>query len=933
MLPLQRAFLIVTVLAASQAAALFLNAAPDSAAETAAKTVEATEDDAVEKTPAPAKTDPAAEKYWLAIKLLNSKQGSDLEQGRAALQSAADLEFPHAQSLLAECLMTGGYGFPKDKRKAANLYRLAAERGNAFAQVSLGQCYYSGTGVRKDIEKATQWLTKAVAADADFSRPTPPPDFFASPGNNNRTESEIAGQLERDPVGDSTAAAHFILGEIAASDKKTDEAQKHYVAAATAGVDGRSGIYPAAIQAALNYAFGQGTTRDMVKANEMLATSKKLTTRAGLSTIHNYAVLKVVDDFAAGDLEETISAAGEKFQTAAQFNIAETFTKKTSKDYNPAEAVKWYELAAENGNAWAMLQLAFIYSRGDLGKPDPAQAFTWFEKAGGGEKPKHYLALANLAICLNNGIGTAKDPAKAADLFKQRRNEEFICYLGSIGQCPPAVVTWDQRIKLIETWAKDKKDPQAEYFLATRYRDGWDGKPDLSAAVRWYKKAAAAGHGAAWNALGLVHEFNPGFFDQSPREGLRSALECYKKGGEAGDVEALASYANMLNEGIVSDQNRDEAERLYLRCLEIDPNHARAHNNLGCIYKDRLSDGGNALPVETYQALRKKVFEHFEAGVRLEYPYAALNLGSIYFEGWPADRDLRKAYRYYEQAAEWGLPQTHYTLGLMHERGQGVPVTYSEAAYHYRLAALEGHLPSLRRLIDFYISGKTGAVDLDRAFFWLNLLARTGDQDAITTIADLLLVKKEYGAAIKLLKQLADEGSPYQEGFACERLSRCYAGGLGVKANPARAKKYLDQAIKLGDGNALSSLAMEQIKQGKTQEGIATLKQAANYSSDACYCLGQLYFFGTYIEKDQAQALRLMRNAAERNLPEALIFLAGTTYNHVPGAPSIDEAIRFAQQAEANGDGKAKSIREKLERRRNAGNNGPDEETARARSS
>jgi TPR repeat protein len=557
------------------------------------------------------------------------------------------------------------------------------------------------------------------------------------------------------------------------------------------------------------------------------------------------------------------------------------------------------------------------------------KAFQWFERAGGGAKPKHLLATTDLVICHFNGIGTPKDLEKATVLFKKYKNDLFVCYLGMIGQCPATPLTWDQHNKLIETWAKSKKDPQAQYILGTRYRDAWDGKSDIESAIRWFKKAAASNHGAALNALGELHQTVPWLFEESPATGRVNAIECYKKGSAAGDTGAMANYATCITRESGEGVTNEEAERLYLRCLEIDPDNTQANNNLAVIHEGRAHDSRNPNgPEDT-----AKMFKYYEAAVRLEFPLAARNLGFIYIDGRLAPENPRKAYRYFEQAAEWGMSEVHYQLGKMHELGFGVPITYSEAAYHYRLAALEGHTPSLRCLIDLYVTGKTGAVDFDRAMFWLNRLVKSGDMDALTTVADIMLVKKEYASAIKLLRLLEENGSYSQVGFACERLSRCYDQGLGVKVNKAKAKKYYERALASNNGDALCRLGIEQIAEGKTTQGIATFEQASNYSSNACFYLGQLYFHGTHVEKDRGKAMKLIRNAAAKNNSDALYFLAGTTLNNIPGAPSLEEAIRLATQAEVIGNDKAKALREKLERRLNKNTENTPEEAARARSS
>lgn len=879
----------------------------------------------------PAKPDPVAADYWRAIKLLGSKSATDVEAGRVALKAAADLEYTHAQVLLGNCHLSGGYGFPKSPKKAASLFRLAAERGNAFAKVSLGLCYVTGNGLRKDEEAAIKWLTGAIAPDADYSRPSPPADFSAERSGAEAGES-LSGNLGEDPVAQSVATAHHLLGEILMRQKKHAEAQPHFVAAA--GNDGRSGIFQAAQQAALNYAFGQGTARDLAKANEMLERARKLTSRMGVTMVHNYASLKIVDEFAVADLEEKITEAGAQAQTEMQTAIAEQFANKKSKDYNPAEAAKWYELAAENGQVWAMLSLAFIYSRGDLGQPDPAKAYNWFEKAGGGEKPKHTLGIANLAICYQNGIGIGKDTAKADALFKKHKDIDIVCYLGTLGKCPEKIITFEEELALIQTWAKKNNDAHAQYLLGDRYDSGAGMLMNKSDAANWYKKAVKANHPLATYRLAVLHDNHPFLVGNSTLAGgEKNAVELFRRGSELKNPDAMVHYAYMLMNGDGLARNTVLAVETYEKCLELYPDEYHAHNNLGAYYANKLVRDIAGLNREEVETLRKKTLMHYEAAIRGEHATAARNLAVLYHEGVLVGKDLRKAYQYYEQAAAWGYgPEAHYSLGLMHENGEGVPVTYSEAAYHYRLAAVDGHIEALQHLVNFYLTGKGVSRDLDRASFWLIKMMRAGEPGVLVIYVDILLKKQEYNEAVGFLNDLRYNENTFIAGFAYDRLSQCYRNGLGVKANPDKARQYFDKAVKLENEHALTTLAMQQLKEGKKTEAVANLQTAAKNSGPASFYLGQMNFFGTNVPKDRVKAMQYLRAAAALEHPEALYFLAGLTYNREADAPSINEAIDLLQRAENVGHPKAADLREKLELRRQKNQSAP-EETAKAKSS
>jgi hypothetical protein len=51
---------------------------------------------------------------------------------------------------------------PQDFTQAADLYRRAAEQGNASAQFNLGLLYDNGEGVDKDYAQAAAWYRKAA---------------------------------------------------------------------------------------------------------------------------------------------------------------------------------------------------------------------------------------------------------------------------------------------------------------------------------------------------------------------------------------------------------------------------------------------------------------------------------------------------------------------------------------------------------------------------------------------------------------------------------------------------------------------------------------------------------------------------------------------------------------------------------------------------
>ncbi|HIC81547.1 MAG TPA: sel1 repeat family protein [Kiloniellaceae bacterium] len=75
------------------------------------------------------------------------------------LAEAGDLQ---AQVALAGILETGGTGLARDLPAAARWYRRAAVRGDAVAQMNLGQMYTQGWGLAQDRVQALAWFSLAA---------------------------------------------------------------------------------------------------------------------------------------------------------------------------------------------------------------------------------------------------------------------------------------------------------------------------------------------------------------------------------------------------------------------------------------------------------------------------------------------------------------------------------------------------------------------------------------------------------------------------------------------------------------------------------------------------------------------------------------------------------------------------------------------------
>src|SRR3546814_1867103 len=67
-------------------------------------------------------------------------------------------------------------------------------------------------------------------------------------------------------------------------------------------------------------------------------------------------------------------------------------------------------------------------------------------------------------------------------------------------------------------------------------------------------------------------------------------------------------------------------------------------------------------------------------------------------KGEGVSRDPAEAARWWRAAADQGLSQAQFNLGVLYEQGEGVAVDYAEAARWYGLAAAQGDRNAANRL-------------------------------------------------------------------------------------------------------------------------------------------------------------------------------------------------------------------------------------------
>jgi len=107
---------------------------------------------------------------------------------------------------------------------------------------------------------------------------------------------------------------------------------------------------------------------------------------------------------------------------------------------------------------------------------------------------------------------------------------------------------------------------------------------------------------------------------------------------------------------------------------------------------------------------------------------AQLILGLMYQKGQGVPQDYQEAIKWFHLAAAQGDALSQFGLGTIYYEGQGVPQDDQEAAKWYRLAAEQGDASAQSTLGMMYGTGKGVPQDYLLAHMWVNMAAAQGNE-------------------------------------------------------------------------------------------------------------------------------------------------------------------------------------------------------------
>jgi len=336
------------------------------------------------------------------------------------------------------------------------------------------------------------------------------------------------------------------------------------------------------------------------------------------------------------------------------------------------------------------------------------------------------------------------------------------------------------------------------------------------------------------------------------------AMELARIAADNGYQRAQNWFGYMLLYGIDVPMNISLAFDYFSKSAEF--NNVFSHNNLGYLYEGGELLGSPDIP----QALK-----HYKLSASLECPHGLYNLGRCYQNGIGIVQDKTKAYYLYKRAAIAGYYDAYSVIGSMFENGDLGSEDIDQAISEYQKGAEKDVKFSISSLgYCYYMKGEyelahqyiSQTLDLKKSRFVLAKMHIEGKfvEKDLSKSLELLngLVSEEYNGIENemglVLYELGDYSSSIQWLIKATEssinnstilLSNCYLKGLGTEKNIEKAIGLLNQA-------------------------------GENGFSEAHYRLGNLFYKGKHVPKDDDSAYLCYLLASESGHEQAQIMLS-----------------------------------------------------------
>lgn len=256
--------------------------------------------------------------------------------------------------------------------------------------------------------------------------------------------------------------------------------------------------------------------------NQTLGTPSEFSNERGLFRVNTCDEFEAVQAFKPLSVRTIMSLDSLYIPEYYQSIVTDTYAKKShfsgktswhmadkfSETDNFAETLKWYSLAAEQGNSHSQLTLSSIYADGDKLDKDQEKSLYWLQRSAEGGNSQ---AQQQLGWIYKEGKLLTENQQKSFAWFKKAAENGEVYSQSMVGSAYLKGVGIDKNSKEAAYWlnlAAERGNAYAQTILAGMFiaGDGLEQSDDL--AFFWYSKASEQGDATASRALKWMEENN-----------------------------------------------------------------------------------------------------------------------------------------------------------------------------------------------------------------------------------------------------------------------------------------------------------------------------------------------------------------------------------------------------------------------------------------
>lgn len=327
---------------------------------------------------------------------------------------------------------------------------------------------------------------------------------------------------------------------------------------------------------------------------------------------------------------------------------------------------------------------------------------------------------------------------------------------------------------------------------------------------------------------------------QENQGNIEEAKQYYKKAGDAGSRDGLFSYAR-LSEIVLA---------LPIYATLAEENYELAQLSLAQCYRMGIGTVVN----------EQEAVKWYEKAAELGVPEAQYYVGCYCKKGEIAPKDEKRARELFQKSGESNFSLAQLELGSCYFHGKGVEEDKAAAVLWWEKASEQDIPEAMFYLGQCYEKGKGVAENLQTALELWEKAANAGMKEAQRKVGEYYDSLEEYTRAVPLFEQASVQGDVP----ATLSLMKHLYFGLGTEENK---EKFVDLYCSI-------------------PEPILSLPENAIYR----FLMGQCYFDGATDVENKEEALTLFQSAGDDQYTEALIML-GHCYYYGHGMEKSDKNL------------------------------------------